>query len=177
VLLDRIGRPWDAYALRILNLILPLLFAVFLVLHRAVGERRQFFASNHLLTTGLLGLLILAACTLLHHAIGFRDFRWRLSAAIEVSTGYVAAGDALPGEKYAWGWTYPTMSLLFHAEHRTPIRAIVYNPNAKWEPFGPTNFAELTEFVSRLGLSLADESWMANQALEVTARKLAEPQR
>jgi hypothetical protein len=55
------------------------------------------------------------------------------------------------------------MSLLHYVEEQSPIRAIVYNPSATWEPFGPNDFYQLKKATVLLGLSLENKGMMKRQ--------------
>jgi hypothetical protein len=168
VLHDRLACPWNAYQLRILNIVLPACFVIFVLLYFVFARKRKLIGGNPIVIAGVLSMLILAACTFLHHSLAFNSFQRRLSQVVGSSSGFVAVSDVFQVEKYGWVWTYPTMSILSQVLHDLPIQTIVYNPHAEPEPFGPADFRHLKRLTSRLGLTLDDELLLANQAAEIT---------
>ena len=142
IYLPGIVEPSQSYALRSLNLFIPLMLAASLYLavaSRGHGESPGSPLRDRVLQYCLIGLLALTVQSHLYHTVGWLGFRHRLVQATQLETGYVPQGELRYFDgSYGWGWTYPTMSILFAAIEGKPIKAIVFNPNASWQPFGPS---------------------------------------
>ena len=134
--------PCGSYALRSLNLLIPLMLAATVCVAVASGKCRESPGSSlrvRVLQYCLVGLLALTVQSHLYHTIGWRGFWHRLVQATQLETGYVPVGELRYfDEGYGWGWTYPAMSILFPGIEGKSIKAIVFNPKASWQPFGPS---------------------------------------
>jgi hypothetical protein len=160
-MLYKVGTPWNSYALRTLNLVLPLLFAFFLITFQKLsshgvllpGTTSHAVISHKILIFGLVAMLFITSQGRLFHALGFWDFKKRVFAATQSHTGYVVVGDALPGlERYGWFWTYPAMSLILQAMQTTSVKSVLYDPNVSWQPFGPLDANRARAFLSSISV-------------------------
>jgi hypothetical protein len=174
IMFYRVGTPWDAYNLRTLNLILPVLFGLSLVPGCGNPARRHCH-SNKTAVYGLMAMLILTICLRLFHVAGFLEHKKRLFAVTQAMSGYVTVQSAVPYEIYGWFWTYPTMSVLLQAIEKRPVKTIIYDPDVPFQPYGPAEFQRTRNLLSRLDLSFADDARMEEQASDITARSHAEP--
>jgi hypothetical protein len=143
--------PGKAYDLRSLNVLLPLLFALFLWLERTGTARRQ--DTIRLLLCCMLFFLSLGVQSHLTHTLEWLRFEQRLRRTAQEGSGWISVND-IPGldRSYGWRWTYPTMSLLLLGMNRVPARAVVYHPDAEWQPFGPNQAEDAERLAGRLGI-------------------------
>ena len=146
--------PRLAFSLRVLNLILPLLFVLFAgVAALLVDDRAIVLAPRRGLVYGLVALLLVTGAAWLVRAQGFSRYRGQIVAATQSNIGYVPIDRALPGDlEYGWAWTYPTDSLLFQAMQGTPIKSVLYNPGAEYQPFDPKDVANARQFITKAGI-------------------------
>ncbi|MEI6632351.1 MAG: hypothetical protein WCP22_00885 [Chlamydiota bacterium] len=183
VTFNRFARAKDAYILRSLNLFLPLMFAIFLdsTTGRPIDDRACSFKPPKALLSGLVAILFVTVCAWYHHAAEFRIFKRQVFAATQHNVGYVPLHSALSDQQnyqnYGWPTMYPTLSLLLQSMQGTSIRSVIYNPNATWQPFGPSDTAHAQRFAVRLGVRIENGGLQADNLPEDTARKPAEPQR
>lgn len=150
------SRPWVSYELRLLNLLLPMIFAIFL----AIPARGQWqwsgpFSRRPILIL-LAGTVLLAGGTRLIHLRGWSAFAARQVASAQGHVGYVPYGEALGGQPpYGWHWTYPTMSLLLQSFEGVPVRSLLYNPyHDAAEPFGPGDKDHVLRFCQITGTQI-----------------------
>lgn len=173
----KVGDPKYCYALRSLNLVLPLLFAGYLWLTPTLlhSVDNPVFAPKGLIA-GLFAVLCIASQALLCHSWGFAAFSHRVFAATRSHVGYVAIEDALPGnQRYATPWTYPTLSLLLQAMQPARVQSVLYNPTVLAQPFGPLDRDHARAFLSILAVPVEPDGLRVNPAAADPARKTAEP--
>ena len=126
--------PQNAYALRSLNLFLPLLFAMSLFV--APRKLRNSTAAHGIACYCVLPILVLTMHASLHNTAKWSAFKGSLFTATQQQTGFVAINEVeLNNPEFVWGWTAPTLSILVQAMQGGDVRSIVFDPNALWQPY------------------------------------------
>lgn len=166
--------PENAYALRLLNLFLPLMYAASFFpsgMIRPPASARTAMSDSADGDSGaageggdavaqepgaaavfvVLAVLALAVQTQIHNTARWREFTSSFLDAAQADVEYVELEDAdIRNSSLLWGWTTPTMSVLLQGLAGKPVRSVIFNPAATadgWEPYGP---------LSRQGKRLAE---------------------
>jgi hypothetical protein len=139
--------PNNAYALRSLNLFLPLLFALsFLSSHR---KTQYSTPTRTIALCCVLPMLILTMQASLYHTSRWVEFKRSFFIATQQRSGFVPIDKVtISNPSLLWGWTSPTLSILFQTMQGRNVQSILFNPNAHWQPYGPQdikNAARLTK--------------------------------
>jgi hypothetical protein len=132
-----IPKPYNAYPLRSLNLFLPLLFLFSLVV---LDKKTHNSISAHFIAVwGILPMAILVFQTCLYTTSGWQQFQSDFFIATQERTGFISIEDvpAIKNSPFLWGWTSPTLSILFQTMEGKAVQSIIYNPDATWQPYGP----------------------------------------
>ncbi|MCF8033288.1 MAG: hypothetical protein K9K66_09210 [Desulfarculaceae bacterium] len=131
--------PGKAYALRSLNLILPLFFALSFVSPEA--GRAHPLSARAIALCCLFPMMVLTMQASLSHTKGWLDYKRNVYAAARQNTGFVSIKDAksILNSQYRWVWTTPSVSIAVQAIAGKDIKSILFNPDATWEPYGPSD--------------------------------------
>jgi hypothetical protein len=138
-----------AYALRTLNCLLPMVFAVVLIssiLRDTAAPPKYLAAFASCLVTMVVGAQ-------LRHTVEWSRFTDSVLADLEQGRGYLSS-EALPSmrEPYAGSWTNPALSIALQGVRDHSLRSVIYNPRATWQPFGPPDCASPKAFAIRYGI-------------------------
>jgi hypothetical protein len=165
--LFQLATPWHAYNHRLLNASLPILFGATLLAGRRFGAPGAG-AERHAvpLMAPLLACLALAGFVVLaFHAVGFREFSFRLTQLCRGQSGYVPVdASARDLKRYGTAHTYPSLSVLLQPIHGAPITAVLCRPEESFQPHGPGDFASVRQLAGKLGLRLQEDSFTQREA-------------
>lgn len=146
-----------AYALRSMNLFLPLLFAATLLPARENQTAKGFkISARGISLCCVLPMLALTMQSSVLHSLGWRDYADKVYQATLHRTGYVSLDnlDLYQERQYRWSWTSPTMSIIMQVKAGEDVSCILYNPHADWQPFDPAQHARAARLVQRMGRRL-----------------------
>ena len=126
--------PQNAYALRSLNLFLPLLFAMSLLI---MPKKLPDSASARIIACYcVLPILVLTMHASLHNTKRWSAFKDSLFTATQQQAGFVAINEVkVSNPEFVWGWTSPTLSILVQAMQGGHVRSIIFDPKILWQPY------------------------------------------
>jgi hypothetical protein len=141
--------PQNAYALRSLNLLLPLMFASSFLAPRRKTQHST--SARKIALCCVLPMLVLTMQASLYHTFRWNEFKTSVFAATQQLSGFVPVNEAkISNPSFLWRWTSPTLSILVQAMQGRNVQSILFNPNAKWQPYGPSE----SEGAARLAKSM-----------------------
>jgi hypothetical protein len=146
-----IPKPYNAYPLRSLNLFLPLLFLVSLLVLN--GKAYSSVSARSIVVCGIffsMTILVLQSC--LYTTTNWQQFQSDFFNATQERTGYISIEDmpTMKNSPFLWGWTSPTLSILFQTMENKEVQSIIYNPDATWQPYGPQDLKNAAKLTSGL---------------------------
>ena len=147
-------KPDDSYQLRIINLFLPLLFALSFL---APGKKTD--SSTQARTLALLCVLPMLVLTMqasLFHTARWVDFRKSFYAATQEQSGFVPIDTVkITTPSFLWGWPSPSFSILLQAMQGRNVQSILFDPKASFQPYGPADTKNALRLVKSLHLDVA----------------------
>lgn len=141
-----------SYPFRTLNLILPLVYVGWLMVITGQGESNRISAGGRKLL-GLLTVWLVASETWM--TAGWRDYQaWAGDVRrVEVDSIYVAQPPSTSmAQAWIYPWSHPAQSFLAQALRSGSVKGIGYDPNARWNPYGPGHEEALRAIASDYGV-------------------------
>jgi hypothetical protein len=141
--------PQHAYALRSLNLFLPLMFALSFLAPRI--NMPHSTSARTIALCCVLPMLVLTTHASLYHTSRWLEFKRSVFTTTQQRSGFVPINRVkINNPSFLWGWTSPTLSILVQAMQGRNVQSILFNPNAAWQPYGPSD----SEHAVRLAKSM-----------------------
>lgn len=130
--------PWNAYPLRSLQLALPAIFAFSFL---ALGSHgHELLRARAIGLYCVLPMLLLAIQVNFYQTAKWTQFRGSFLTILQQRSGYVRVDEvAVRNDSFLWGWTSPSLSIVLQAMQGADVRAILFNPRATWQPYGPND--------------------------------------
>ena len=129
-----VPNPQNAYALRSLNLFLPLLFAISLLV--APKKLSDSALAHTIAYYYVLPILVLTMHASLYNTARWSVFKDSLFTATQQQAGFVAINEVkFSNPEFVWGWTAPTLSILVQAMQGGHVRSIIFDPKILWQPY------------------------------------------
>lgn len=150
---EKFPRPEDAFALRSLHLFLPLLFAASFLFP---NKRTSSSAPAHTIAVlCVLPLLILTMQASLFQTTRWLDFKRSFYSETQQQSGFVSIEDVpISNSSFLWGWTSPTLSILFQALQGRNVRSIFFNPKAPYQPYDQTDSEHAIDLAKHLHVNV-----------------------
>jgi hypothetical protein len=146
-------KPEDAFALRSLHLFLPLLFA-----SSFLFPTRKMPASTPARTIALfcvLPMLILTMQASLFHTTRWLDFKKSFYTETKHQSGFVPVDQVhISNPSFLWGWTSPTLSILFQAMQGSNVQSIFFNPKESYPPCSPADYEGAEDLAKSLHVKI-----------------------
>lgn len=141
-----------SYPFRTLNLILPLLYAGWLM---SIGARDQ---TTHASAEARIGLVLLTGWLLANenwNTLGWRKYQaWAGEAqGAETDSLYVSQPPETPlPQTWIYPWSHSAQSFVAQALWAEKVNGIGYDPGAGWDPYGPGNETRILKIAERHGI-------------------------
>jgi hypothetical protein len=141
-----------SYPFRTLNLILPLVYAGWLILATGRGESARIPAGGR----GLL--LLLTVCLVANEnwmTSGWREYQAWAGDVPHMAGGraYAAQSPATPmARAWIFPWSHSAQSFVAQSVRSGSVKVIAYDPGAGWDPYGPDHEELLRSIAARYGI-------------------------
>ena len=146
----RIPMVPKAYALRSLNLFLPLMFVLSLV--PFAEKRANAKAARSIAICCLLPILIVTVQGNTSTTLKWSGFTNSMFKQSQNLSGYVSVNNVgFENRDLLWGWTSPILSILLQTMQGRDVKTVFYNPTAAWEPMGPHERERAKKFTAKIG--------------------------
>jgi hypothetical protein len=141
-----------SYPFRVLNLALPVLFAVclFWVFPR-LGDGAGFAGRSPLLVVVTVALLVFETWA----TIGWRAYQrdaMQLPAVKSHGVFHAQPAESRVRRTWIYPWTHSAQSFVGQALREGRVRGVAFDPDAGWDPYGPGNEARLQDVVRAYGV-------------------------